>query len=177
MFFFFVSARRFVVLTRQNRFYQRIDRAYAYANRTLLDLLIHSQSLLPRLRSLKHHFFLDQGDSFTHFLDLASHELNKKAKHVSMTKLQSLLDVAIRNPSSASSSDPYKEDVKVAMASTTLTDWLMKIVNVSGALGGEEGGMEGLFEASPDVGGGREKKEEGGDRPLTGGWAHVGGKR
>jgi gamma-tubulin complex component 2 len=135
-------------------------------------LLINSQSLIPRLRSLKHHFFLDQGDSFTHFLDLAAHELSKKVKHVSMTKLQSLLDLAVRNPSSASSSDPYKEDVRVAMASTTLTDWLMKIVNVSGALGGEEGGMEGLLEAASE-GGGRDKKEDGGEKPLTGSFSRL----
>lgn len=46
-----------------------------------------------------------------------------------------MLDVAIRNPSSASSGDPYKEDVKVAMSSSTLTDWLMRVVNVSSAIG------------------------------------------
>lgn len=95
-----------------------------------------------RHRSLKHYFFMDQADSFTHFMDLASNELQKKAKHVSLTKLQSLLDLALRNSSSSSSGDPYKEDLKVSMSQTTLVDWLTRIVNVSGALGGSSGGME-----------------------------------
>lgn len=113
-------------------FYNRIDTAYTYANRTLLQLLVQDQQLISRLQSIKHQFFLDQGDSFTHFLDLASHELGKKAKNVSITKLQSLLDLAIRNPSSSSSGDPFKEDVKVALMADSLTDLLMRVVSVKG---------------------------------------------
>jgi gamma-tubulin complex component 2 len=116
-------------------FYDRIAAAYTYANRTLLTLLLNDQQLLSRLKSIKHHFFIDQGDAFTHFLDSAHHELSKKSKNVSMTKLQSLLDLAIRNSSSSSSTDPFKEDVKVALMSTTLTEFLMRIANVSGAIG------------------------------------------
>ena len=131
-------------------FTARVDSAYLAANTALLRVLIQQQSLFSRLRSLKHHFFLDQGDSFTHFLDLAHTELAKRARHVSLSKLQSLLDLAIRNPSSASGADPYNEDVKVAMSSSTLTDWLMKVVNVSGALGHEDaaGGSEAALPES-----------------------------
>jgi gamma-tubulin complex component 2 len=123
-------------------FAAKIDSAYLSANTALLQLLITQQSLFPRLRSLKHHFFLDHGDSFTHFLDLAQAELTKRARHISLSKLQSLLDVAIRNPGSASGADPYKEDVKVAMSTSTLSEWLMNIVKTKGALGnwaGDEG--------------------------------------
>jgi gamma-tubulin complex component 2 len=97
---------------------------------------------------------MDQGDAFTHFLDSAHHELSKKSKHVSITKLQSLLDIAIRNSSSSSSTDPFKEDVKVALMSTTLTEFLMRIANVSGAIGALE--PEGLDSFEPT----KSKEEE-----------------
>ena len=148
-------------------FQSRIDLAYLSANTALLRLLITQQSLFPRLRSLKNHFFLDQGDSFTHFLDLASHELGKKAKHVSLSKLQSLLDLAIRNPSSASGADPYKEDVKIAISGTTLTEWLTNINNVNGVVVGDDGDLP----ESNVVGANGEKdrkKEESDKSSLTG---------
>ncbi|KAA1113311.1 hypothetical protein PGT21_027790 [Puccinia graminis f. sp. tritici] len=120
-------------------FYGLIDRAYVSANRSLLELLMRSEDLLGRLRSLKHHFFLSQGDSFTTFLDSASYELGKKLRHVNVSRLQNQFDLAIRNPSSSSSSDPYKEDVKVTMATTSLTDWLLRIVGVTGLIGANFG--------------------------------------
>ncbi|KAH8929920.1 hypothetical protein BT69DRAFT_1210983, partial [Atractiella rhizophila] len=142
-------------------FYKRIDQAYSHANRALLKLLLNDQQLVPRLRSMKHYFFLDPGDTFNHFLDLAAPELTKKVRQVSIEKLQSLLDIAIRNPSSASYSDPYKDDVKVDMSQTTLFDWLMKVVSVSGM--GEEGGLE------VGDGGFEDKKQEETDKAaLTG---------
>jgi gamma-tubulin complex component 2 len=124
-------------------FGQRINTAYLSANTALLNLLIDDQSLFLRLKSLKHTFFMDQGDSFTHFLDLASHELSKKAKYVSISKLQSLLDVALRNPSSTSgtNADPYKEDIKIAISNSTLIDWLTTIIKVEGAVIDEQGGV------------------------------------
>jgi len=65
----------------------------------------------------------------TNFLDLASSDLTRKAaKGVSIVKLQSLLDLAVRNPASSSSNDPYKDNLKVTMATQGLYDWLLKIV-------------------------------------------------
>jgi gamma-tubulin complex component 2 len=52
---------------------------------------------------MKHWFFLDQSDFLTNFLDLATSELRKPAKAASLVKLQSLLDLAVRNPASSSS--------------------------------------------------------------------------
>lgn len=140
-------------------FQSQLNSAYTTANKACLTLLIDRQSLFSRLRSLKHHFFLDHGDSFTHFLDLAGHELSKKAKHVSLEKLQSLLDLAIRNPSSASSGDPYKEDVKVATSSTTLTEWLMRINNVDTKIPGAEDG-ENLLDSASATGDTRNNEKE-----------------
>jgi gamma-tubulin complex component 2 len=83
---------------------------------------------------MKHFFFLDQSDFLTNFLDLAVTEMRKPAKAASLVKLQSLLDLAIRNPASSSSNDPYKDDLKVTMQSQGLYDWLLKIVSRTGGL-------------------------------------------
>ena len=115
-----------------HRFLENINSAYSYANTSLLNLLITTHALPDRLRSLKHYFFLDRSEFFTHFLDLASNELKKSSKLVSITKLQSLLDLSLRQPGSIAASDPFKEDVKVQMNDMALTDWLMRIVSVSG---------------------------------------------
>lgn len=46
-----------------------------------------------------------------------------------MTKIQSLLYMAVSNPASASSLDPYKDQLKVELASQPLFDWLLKVVS------------------------------------------------
>ncbi|KAK8864313.1 hypothetical protein IAR55_001560 [Kwoniella newhampshirensis] len=123
-----------MVVINEPKFYKRIEEAYIYANRTLLKLMIEEQELIPHLRSMKHFFFLDQSDFVTNFLDLAASELRKPAKGASLVKLQSLLDLAVRNPASSSSNDPYKDDLKVVLQSQGLYDWLLKIVSKSGSL-------------------------------------------
>ncbi|KAK9895692.1 hypothetical protein P389DRAFT_160282 [Cystobasidium minutum MCA 4210] len=150
-------------------FQAQLDAAYYTANKACLKLLIERQALFARLGSLKHHFFLDHGDSFTHFLDSATHELSKRAKNVSVSKLQSLLDLAIRNPSSASSADPYKEDVRITLSSTSLPEWLMKINSVDSNLPNEEeaGGDHAPDSASAAGDGGKDRKKED-KHPLTG---------
>ena len=136
------------------RFYKRIEDAYIYANKTLLKLMLEEQELIPHLRSapnpsiscklisrsMKHFFFLDQSDFLTNFLDLANSELRKSSKQASIVKLQSLLDLAIRNPGSSSSNALYKDNLKVTLASQGLYDWLIKIVSRTGGGLGDEGG-------------------------------------
>ncbi|KAK9460531.1 Spc98 family-domain-containing protein [Lipomyces oligophaga] len=109
-----------------------IDAAYRHANECLLSLLINAHKLADRLTSMKHYFFLDQADFFTNFLDVANHELKKSAKNVSVSKLQSLLDITIRQPGSITATDPFKEDITVQLNEVGLTEWLMRIVSVSG---------------------------------------------
>ncbi len=90
---------------------------------------------------MKHFFFLDQSDFLTNFLDLAGLELRKPAKSASLVKLQSLLDLAIRNPASSSSNDLYKDELKVTMQSQGLYEWLLKIVSRTGSLS-EDGELD-----------------------------------
>lgn len=114
------------------------------------------------LSSMKHFFFLNQSDFLTNFLDLAASELRKPAKSASIVKLQSLLDLAVRNPSSSSSNDLYKDDLKVVMQSQGLYDWLLKIVSKTGSLT-EEGELDFALGDIHEEGNKREK-----ERPLIG---------
>lgn len=114
------------------RFLDNVNGAYAYANSSLLNLLLTTHALSDRLRSMKHYFFLDRSDFFSYFLDLSGSELKKPAKAVNVGKLQSLLDLALRQPGSVAAQDPFKEDVKVQMNQVGLTQWLMRVVSTSG---------------------------------------------
>ncbi|KAI8385733.1 gamma-tubulin complex component protein [Blakeslea trispora] len=114
------------------RVVKNLEIAYKYANQTLLNLLLEDQQLIGRLRSLKHYFFLDQSDFLTSFLDLAKDELNQPASEIPQSRLQSLMDLVLRNPSSVAAYDPFKEDIKVSMSHLRLIDQLLRIINVSG---------------------------------------------
>ncbi|KFH71890.1 hypothetical protein MVEG_02184 [Podila verticillata NRRL 6337] len=121
----------------QPRATHTVEEAYQSANTKLLDLLLKERQLLGRLRSMKRYFFLDQSDYFTHFLDLASVELKQPSREVSLTKLQSLMDLVLRNPSSVTVSDIFKEDLKVDMSHLSLVDQLLRIIHVGGLTQGE----------------------------------------
>lgn len=119
------------------RFLENVNSAYAYANESLMQLLLTTHALPARLRSLKHYFFLDPSDYFSYFLELGASELRKQVKVVNTGKLQSLLDLVLRQPGSIVSMDPFKEDVKVEMNETTLTKALQRVVNITGIEEGE----------------------------------------
>ena len=114
------------------RFLDNVNSAYAHANSSLLSLLLTTHGLSARLVSLKHYFFLDHSDFFTYFLDLSASELRKPSRQVNVGKLQSLLDLVLRQPGSIAAQDPFKEDVKVQMNDHRLTKFLVAVVNVRG---------------------------------------------
>jgi gamma-tubulin complex component 2 len=120
-----------------NRFLDNVNNAYAHANESLMHLLLTSHGLPARLQSLKHYFFLDPSDYFSYFLELGASELRKPVKSVNTGKLQSLLDLVLRQPGSVVSLDPFKEDVKVEMNEITLTKSLQRVVNITGIEQGE----------------------------------------
>ncbi|KIO16136.1 hypothetical protein M407DRAFT_233494, partial [Tulasnella calospora MUT 4182] len=69
------------------RFYQAIEDAYSFANRTLLRLLVKDQDLVPRLRSLKYYFFLSHSAYIGGFFETARAEFIKQTKYASLSKL------------------------------------------------------------------------------------------
>lgn len=120
-----------------NRFLDNVNSAYAHANESLLKLLLTTHALPARLRSMKHYFFLDRSDFFSYFLELGTSELRKPVKAVNTNKLQSLLDLVLRQPGSVAAQDPFKEDIKVEMNEISLTKSLTRVVNISGIEQGE----------------------------------------
>ena len=119
------------------RFLENVNNAYAHANESLMQLLLTTHALPARLQSLKHYFFLDPSDYFSYFLELGASELRKPVQKVNTSKLQSLLDLVLRQPGSIVSLDPFKEDVKVEMNEITLTKSLQRVVNITGIEQGE----------------------------------------
>ncbi|KAJ6785498.1 hypothetical protein PWT90_04310 [Aphanocladium album] len=120
-----------------SRFLENVNSAYAHANASLMQLLVTTHALPARLRSLKHYFFLNPSDYFSHFMELGNPELKKPIKSVNTGKLQYLLDLILRQPGSVVSLDPFKEDVKVEMNEVTLIKSLQRVVNITGIEQGE----------------------------------------
>jgi len=60
-------------------------------------------------------------------------ELWKPSKEVSITKLQSLLEISLRNPGSTAATEADKEDVRVEISGMSLVEQLLKISNVAGS--------------------------------------------
>jgi gamma-tubulin complex component 2 len=118
-------------------FLENVNSAYAHANESLMQLLLTAHALPARLRSLKHYFFLDPSDYFSYFLELGLSELGKRVKSVNTGKLQSLLEIVLRQPGTIVSMDPFKEDVKVEMNEVTLIKSLQRVVNITGIEQGE----------------------------------------
>ncbi|KAF1353356.1 Spc98 family-domain-containing protein [Delphinella strobiligena] len=146
------------------RFLDNVNSAYAFANSSLLTLLLTTHALPARLRSLKHYFFLDRSDFLSYFLELSTSELKKPAKSVNSGKLQSLLDIVLRQPGSVAAEDPFKEDVKVVMSDISLTGWLMQVVNVKG-LDADGGSITSYTPAAASVAG--DEKDISGFEALT----------
>lgn len=65
----------------------------------------------PPCRSIKRYFLMDQGDFFVHFMDLTEEELRKPVDDITPTRLEALLELALRM--STANTDPFKDDLKV----------------------------------------------------------------
>lgn len=56
---------------------------------------------------------MDQGDFFVHFMDLTEEELKKPVDDITPTRLEALLELALRM--STANTDPFKDDLKVGL--------------------------------------------------------------
>jgi gamma-tubulin complex component 2 len=112
-------------------FAESIEKAYEWAAAELNRLVIEEEQLVGRLRSIKHYFFIDQGDFFVHLMDSAQDELEKHEREVSKEKLESLLDLTLRT--SSTNADPFKEDLSCELHPYTLQEQLFAKQNISGA--------------------------------------------
>ncbi|XP_057317649.1 gamma-tubulin complex component 2-like [Hydractinia symbiolongicarpus] len=122
-------AQEIVYCLKERDYVDHIEKAYDYASRTLLDLLWTEKKLLYRLRSIKHYFLLDQGDFFVGFMDLAEDELKKNMDDIVPTRLEALLELAVRT--STANNDPFKDDLRCDLLPYDLISQLFRILSVT----------------------------------------------
>ncbi|GAX72609.1 hypothetical protein CEUSTIGMA_g65.t1 [Chlamydomonas eustigma] len=97
----------------QGTYIQQISAAHHVASASLLKLLLGERNLLELLKSIKHYFLLDQGDVLVHLIEAAQDELSKPTRDISTTRLQSLLEMAVKTSSAAS--DPLSDNLSFEM--------------------------------------------------------------
>ncbi|XP_065054316.1 gamma-tubulin complex component 2-like isoform X2 [Rhopilema esculentum] len=114
---------------KEREYVDHIEKAYDYASRKLLDLLMTEKKLMARLRSIKHYFLLDQGDFFVCFMDLAEDEMRKNADDIVHSRLEALLELALRT--SAAVNDPFKDDLRCNLLPYDLITQLFRILSVT----------------------------------------------
>jgi len=100
-------------------FLQHVVAAHSHASSSLLQLLVGGAALRELLSSIKHYFLLDQGDVLVHLIDGAHEELAKPARDISATRMQSLLEMAIKSSSVAA--DPLTDNLGFELNPDTLT--------------------------------------------------------
>uniref|UniRef100_T1JH36 Gamma-tubulin complex component 2 n=1 Tax=Strigamia maritima TaxID=126957 RepID=T1JH36_STRMM len=121
-------AEEIVFTKKECQYVECIEKAYEFASKKLLDLLIEESDLMGRLRSVKHYFLLDQGDFIVQFMDMAEDELKKNINDIMPTRLESLLELALRT--SVASNDPYNDDVRVELLPYDLMTQMFKILSI-----------------------------------------------
>ncbi|KAL5962243.1 Gamma-tubulin complex component 2 [Taenia solium] len=111
----------------ENDFLTKIDRAHAFASRTLLDFILKQKDLKGILKqvSIKRYFLLDKGDFIVHFMDTAAAELKKPVSQVSISGLNSLLEWVLQTSSAAC--DPYKDNLKVVSTNCDLITQMLTL--------------------------------------------------
>lgn len=109
---------------------ENVDEAYKFASKEVLDLLLVENKLIDRLHSLKRYFLFSSGDFFVQFMDMADEELSKTKDEINMTRLESLLELALRT--SSCNNDPYKDDVHIKMSDGSLYQ-IMASINATNA--------------------------------------------
>lgn len=117
-----------VYTTEERYFTERVEMAYQAASQQLLHHLLEDSDLVGHLHSVKHYFFMDQGDFMTQFMDMAEDELSKDINDTNPVRLSSLLELALKT--SIMQSDPHHEDVSVELLEDSLLTQLSKILNM-----------------------------------------------
>ena len=114
--------------TNERYYIEQIETAYSHASKQVLELIIKEHDLLGHLRSIKHYFLFDQGDLFVHFMDIAEDELHKPISIIPHSRLESLMELALRT--SVVNSDPYKDNLRVILEPYNLKMFLRHVISV-----------------------------------------------
>ncbi|XP_037352345.1 gamma-tubulin complex component 2 [Talpa occidentalis] len=121
-------AKEIVYTLKERAYVEQIEKAFNYASKVLLDFLLQEQELLAHLRSIKRYFLMDQGDFFVHFMDLTEEELKKPVDDITPTRLEALLELALRM--STANTDPFKDDLKIDLMPHDLITQLLRVLAI-----------------------------------------------
>lgn len=113
----------------ENKYTDAIQKAYQFASSSLLHHLMHDNDLIGHLKSVKHYLLFDQGDFFMKFMDMSEMELNKDIDEIVPSRLQTLVELALRT--SSASADPYKDNIKTELNQDDIMTLLLKIISDS----------------------------------------------
>jgi gamma-tubulin complex component 2 len=122
------DAQEIIYTIKERQYFEHIEKAYNYASKLLLDLLVEEKDLMARLRSVKHYFLLDQGDFIVQFMDMAEDEMKKTMDDIMQTRLETLLELVLRT--STANIDPYKDDLQVDLLPYDLITQLFRILTI-----------------------------------------------
>lgn len=82
-----------------NQYVHQIHKAHEAAGKAFLEFFMKDLNLIQWLRGIKHFFLIDRGDLIMSLLDFADEEFAKQPNLVSHTRMQSLLELAVRTSS------------------------------------------------------------------------------
>lgn len=115
-----------------------IQKAYEWTSQQILSLVFKEYRLLDVLKSMKGYFFMEFGDLFIQFMEVAQKELvqlkagnksytqsYKKQQLVSVQKLQSLFELLIRT--SSANNDAFKEEISCKIDNQSIYEQIQKI--------------------------------------------------
>ncbi|EMP37933.1 Gamma-tubulin complex component 2 [Chelonia mydas] len=122
------EAKEVIYTLKERAYVEQIEKAYNYASKVLLDFLMEEKELVAHLRSIKHYFLMDQGDFFVHFMDLTEEELKKPVDDIIPTRLEALLELALRM--STANTDPFKDDLKIDLMPHDLITQLLRVLAI-----------------------------------------------
>jgi hypothetical protein len=107
-----------------------VEETYQFSSNTLLKILEEKYHLYSHLKSLRRFFLLEHGDFFVQFMDTAASELGKEAKDVALSRIRSLLQLAVHTSTLAA--DPNREELSCSLASHNLIQHLHLIQTAGG---------------------------------------------
>ncbi|XP_073429959.1 gamma-tubulin complex component 2 isoform X1 [Dendrobates tinctorius] len=122
------DAKEIIYTLKERAYVERIEKAYSYASKVLLNFLMEEKELVAHLRSIKHYFLMNQGDFFVHFMDLTEEELKKTVEDIIPTRLETLLELALRM--STANTDPFKDDLKIELMPHDLITQLLRVLAI-----------------------------------------------
>ncbi|XP_008821394.1 gamma-tubulin complex component 2 isoform X2 [Nannospalax galili] len=121
-------AKEIIYTLKERAYVEQIETAFNYASKVLLDFLMEEKELVAHLRSIKRYFLMDQGDFFVHFMDLTEEELRKPVEDITPTRLEALLELALRM--STANTDPFKDDLKIDLMPHDLITQLLRVLAI-----------------------------------------------